>query len=414
MIERLVVCGLGKLGSPIAASFAAAGVDVTGYDLNVDKVSAINRGLPPVDEPGLAASIRKSWTVQRLRATTDAARAVEGTQACIFITPTPSLPCGKFDNQYLLDALTRIAQAVYVAKIAPYYFIIASTVTPGSCEKEFFPLLQSLLGDIESEPVAKGRFHLVYKPELIALGTVMRDLADPDVSLVGARDTRAASEVFNLYSRLYYPRLSPKIIETTIMSLVEAELAKISLNCAITMKISFANQVSMVAQRLGADARKILDFVGSDSRIGKKALRPGMPFGGPCFPRDNRMFQYVADKVSVEPHLASATDKTNEDLLQYILGLIPQTGDIGILGIAYKAGTAVTEESAGLMLRDILLIEKREVKIHDPLMFPNYLKDVLDCHTIIVTMDSSEYRDLRFRSDQFIIDPMGVTGMEKT
>lgn len=413
MIERLCVAGLGKLGSPIAASFAVAGVDVTGYDLDVEKVSAINRGLPPVDEPGLAAAIKKAWTVQKLRATTDAARAVEGTQACIFITPTPSLPDGQFDNKYLTDALTRIAQAVHVAKIAPYYFIIASTVTPGSCDKEFIPLLQTLLGDIESEPVTKGRFHLIYKPELIALGTVMRDLADPDVALVGAQDSTAGSEVFNLYSRLYYPCLSPKTIETTIMSLVEAELAKISLNCAITMKISFANQISMVAERLGADARKILHFVGSDSRIGRKALRPGMPFGGPCFPRDNRMFQYVAEKVSVEPHLASATYKINEDVLQYILGLIPQTGDIGILGIAYKAGTTVIEESAGLMLRDVLLIEKREVKIHDPLLFPNYLKDVLDCHTIIVTMDSREYRELRFRSDQFVIDPMGIAGKTK-
>src|SRR5205823_11854328 len=96
------------------------------------------------------------------------------------------------------------------------------------------------------------------------------------------------------------------------MSLVEAELAKISLNCAITMKISFANQVGMVANKLKADAHAILDFVGRDTRIGAKALRSGMPYGGPCFPRDNRNFQHVASKVGLTAPLAAATDAINE------------------------------------------------------------------------------------------------------
>ena len=98
------------------------------------------------------------------------------------------------------------------------------------------------------------------------------------------------------------------------MSLIEAELAKITLNCALTMKISLANQLYLVAQKVGADADKIMDAVGSDPRIGDAYLSPGAPYGGPCLPRDNAMFRYFAKRAGVEAHLSAAADAINEAL----------------------------------------------------------------------------------------------------
>lgn len=398
IINHLAICGLGKLGSPIAASFARAGLNVIGYDLDEEKVNALIRGLAPVDELGLQEAI--SACRSHLTATPSASMAVAGSDACIFVTPTPSLPDGSFSNQYLLAGIGKIAPAV---GDRDYIFIIASTVTPGSCENILLPAIR-----LHSEKI-----RLVYKPEFIALGTVMHDLANPDVGLIGAADDRTSADVFLLYARLQQGLNSHECVEFKMMTLLEAELAKISLNCAITMKISFANQVSMVAQQLGANAHTILDFVGRDSRVGKKALRPGMPFGGPCFPRDNRMFQYAAKKVGIIPHLAMATDWINEDMLRYILRCIPENGDIGILGLAYKAGTAITEESAGIALKTALMDSGRTVKVHDPLVSPQGLEEVLACRTIVITTDCAEYRALEFGPGKTLIDPLCITETQK-
>jgi UDPglucose 6-dehydrogenase len=376
---------------------------VIGYDLDAAKVHAVNHGHAPVQEPDLEEAVSSAGLF--LRATTDPEEAVRSTDACIFVAPTPSLPDGSFDNQYLLNGIDKIASAVCreqrdlvrAGVRLPYIFIIASTITPGSCEEVLLPAIRKYSGHIA----------LVYKPELIALGTVMHDLANPDVALLGASDQQAAKEVSLLYARLQGID-SHRPVEFTYMSFIEAELAKISLNCAITMKISFANQVGMVARQLGADPHTILDFIGRDSRVGNKALKPGMPFGGPCFPRDNRMFQHIAEKVGIIPHLAIATDRINQNLLQYILDLIPVDGYVGILGLAYKTGTAITEEAAGILLVESLRTKGRTVKVHDPLLAPHDLNKALACPTIIVTMDCPEYRELEIEPGKILVDPMNV------
>ncbi len=391
MNNHITVAGCGKLGACIAVSFAQAGLQVTGYDLDSNKVQAINDGRPPVEEPGLAEAIVKAGS--RLTATTDVDVAVQDSSACIFITPTPSLPDGSFDNTYLLAAIDKVAGAVSRHK-NPFLFIIASTVTPGSCDKVLLPAIQRHLGK---------NVHLVYKPEFIALGTVMRDLANPDVSLFGARDWRDLLDAQSLYSHL-----TDQDCKYHNMSLLEAELAKISLNCAITMKISFANQVGMVAEKLGVNPHVILNMIGSDSRVGPKALRYGLPYSGPCFPRDARMFQYVAEQAGITPHLAIATDRINRDILQFIFDQVPTDGDIGILGFGYKAGATLAEESAGLLLKLMLETRGRTVKVHDPTIAHDCLEDVLACRTVIVASDCPEYRDLAIDAET-VIDPMGIT-----
>ena len=394
MVNHLCVLGLGRLGLPLAVSFARTGLQVTGYDLDRMKVHHVNGKCSPIQEPELEVAIQKTGPF--LNATTDPQEAVGSTEACIFVAPTPSLADGSFSNHHLLDGIAAIANAVSEQnRKSPYFFIIASTVTPGSCEKILLPAIQQHSANIQ----------LVYKPELIALGTVMRDLVHPDIGLIGANDKAAAEEVFRLYSRL-------QLCDFQSMSLVEAELAKISLNCAITMKISFANQVGMVAKQLGADPHMILNFIGRDSRIGHKALQPGLSYGGPCFPRDNRMFQCVAKKAGITAHLAAATDAINETMLKFILAQIPVNGDVGILGLAYKAGTAITEESAGMALMTELRAMGRTVRVHDPLIMAEHLEEVLASRTIIVTIDSAEYRGLQVKPGQFLIDPMRITEKE--
>ncbi len=139
------------------------------------------------------------------------------------------------------------------------------------------------------------------------------------------------------------------------MSIISAELTKISVNSYITMKISFTNQLRMIAEQFPkADINTILDAIGTDTRIGKKYLRAGLSFGGPCFPRDNRLLAYAARQVGMQAPLAEASDKTNEltksNLLEKVRKLVPAGGTVLVLGVSYKPDTYITEESAGLHL----------------------------------------------------------------
>jgi UDPglucose 6-dehydrogenase len=393
-MRGISVCGLGKLGAPIAAVFAASEVPVIGYDLDAARVRAINQFVLPLCEPEMAEYLGLDEVQRNLRATTNISEAVHRSDVCMFVTPTPSLPNGAFDHSRLLSAITTYAREIARQRKSNYLFIVNSTVVPGFLDREVRPVLDRLL---ES-------YKLAYKPEFIALGTVLRDLCNPDVLLIGQDSEETGLMVEKLYRLMVFQNPPAKR-----MSLIEAELAKISLNCAVTMKISFANQVGLVAEALGADPCRVLDAVGADRRIGPLALKPGLPFGGPCFPRDNRMFQFVAAAAGERAPLAEATDVMNRRMLRVMLDRVLPDGEVGILGLAYKPGTHVTDESAGAWWRQALTSRGRRVRAHDvSAAHAHTLEEVLACPTVIVACAWPEYSALPVRPGTKLIDPMGV------
>jgi UDPglucose 6-dehydrogenase len=399
-MNRIAVCGLGKLGSPIAVAFAASEVPVIGFDVDVCKVKKINACQAPVDEPELQAYLDLNEVRTNLKATNDIEEAVKQSDACMFVTPTPSLPTGAFDHTLLSIAIDNVVHEVARQRKRKYVFVINSTVMPRFLNDQVLPLLRRFLGSLG--------FGLAYKPEFIALGTVIRDLHYPDVLLIGQDTEETGMSVERLYRQMVLHDCQARR-----MKLVEAELAKISLNCAVTMKISFANQVGAVAACLGADPLKVLGAVGFDRRIGHAALRPGLPFGGPCFPRDNRMLQHVALSVGVRAPLSEATDTVNRKLLREILERIPLHGEVGILGLAYKPGTPITDEAAGSWWLQALRSRGRTVKAHDPqAAHPNELEEVLACQTIIIACGWPEYKRITVRPGTVVIDPAGETVVE--
>jgi UDPglucose 6-dehydrogenase len=351
-----------------------------------------------VSEPDLGDYMEQVSVKKTLQGTSNASFAVANSDACLFVTPTPSLPDGAFDHTALLKAFAAIAVEVQRQHRRKYVFVVTSTVTPGFMGDQALPMLRRVF---ENE----GPFCLAYKPEFIALGTVLNDLHNPDVVLVGASNEETGAGVEKLYRRMIFGKPPAKH-----MRLVDAELAKISLNCAVTMKISFANQVGLVARKLGADPEKVLEAVGADRRIGPLALRAGLPFGGPCFPRDNRMFQHVACLVGERAPLAEATDQMNRRMLRAVLDKVAPHGDVGILGLAYKPGTAVTEDSPGSLWRHTLMSSGRRVKAHDVLAPHDHsVEEVAACPTVIVACAWPEYFSLTFPGKTVLIDPFRAT-----
>jgi len=414
-IQSISVFGLGKLGACIAATFAARGFPVLGVDVDPAKIQKINAGLPPVDEPLLAETIAAGHG--RLRATDDVRQAA-ATDASFFIPPSPSLPDGSFSNEFLLRAMQSAAQALRQAGKKQHLFVCSSTTTPGAMDSVLIPMLEKETGGLCGKD-----FGVCYNPEFIALGNVVNGLLEPDLVLIGESDPASGTALEELYKK--YNRNQPKIAR---MSILSAELTKISVNSYITMKISFTNQLRLIADKLPqADIHDVLAAIGSDSRIGHKYLRAGLSFGGPCFPRDNRLLAFTARQLGLTAPLAEASDRVNEQtkesLLETVNALTKPGDTVAVLGLAYKPDTYIVEESAGLHLAQHLKRHGRRVLVHDyaaapansPSLFefeildkPESLRERSDVQVAILCCPWPGYKAIHFHPQTKVIAPWKI------
>jgi UDPglucose 6-dehydrogenase len=354
---RVAVVGLGKLGAPLAAVLASKGNDVLGIDVNPEAVRLLNEGRPPVEEPGLQALI--SASADRLRATTDL-RSAATAHVTILLVPTPSDERGAFMNDYLLAAVNEVGRGL-AQRDDFHVVVVGSTVMPGSCEADIRSALERASGRRVGDTLG-----LCYSPEFIALGNVIRDMLEPDMVLIGESDPRAGDLLEGLYKGVC--ENDPPFRR---MSLVNAELTKIAVNTYVTMKISYANALADMCERLpGSDVEVVTNALGLDRRIGSKYLRGAIAYGGPCFPRDNKAFAVLARDLGAEPLLAEATDSVNiaqiDRLARIVESRLKIGSGVGILGLAYKPDTVVIDESPGVALARLLGKAGYEVRVYDP------------------------------------------------
>jgi len=411
-IQTASVCGLGKLGACIAATLAQRGFEVVGIDIDAEKVKRINAGQPPVEEPRLAETITAGRS--RLRATEDYRDAV-ATDVTFFIPPSPSLPDGSFSNEFLLRAMQPVAAAVREKGKRGHLFVCSSTTTPGAVDTVLIPMLER-----ETGMVCGRDFGLCYNPEFIALGNVVKGLLEPDMVLIGESDPASGAVLEEMYKK--YNQNKPNIAR---MSIISAELTKISVNSYVTMKISFTNQLRMIADQFPkANIHTILEAIGSDSRVGQKYLRAGLSYGGPCFPRDNRLLAYTARQLGLEAPLAEASDRVNQranlDLFEKVQRLVTKNDTVAVLGLAYKPDTYITEEAAGLFLAQQLKRQGYRVVVHDygaqPANSPNlhefdHLDDPAtlqqrgDIKLAVICCPWPQYRSVKFAAGTKVLTP---------
>lgn len=376
---KISVVGLGKLGSPLAACLASKGFSVVGVDMNPRTVGLINEGKAPVVEPGLDDLI--SSVSDRLAATQDYDTAVLGTDATFIIVPTPSENHGGFSVRYVLEAGEAIGKAMR-KKVGYHLVVLTSTVLPGDTEGQLLPTLEAASGK------KCGRdFGVCYNPEFIALGSVIRDMLNPDLVLIGESDERAGALLENIQRTLC--NNAPHFAH---MSFVNAELSKLAVNTFVTTKISYANMLAEVCERLpGASVDEVTSAIGLDSRIGRKYLKGAAAYGGPCFPRDNLAFAHLAREVGAQPILAEATHLTNLAQVSRLAGIVqahlPEGGTVGILGLAYKPSTPVAEESPGVKLAERLLKIGKRVVVYDP-QAGGTARSILDGAALFATSSS--------------------------
>ena len=358
-LPRINVVGLGKLGAPLAAVLASRGFGVIGLDVNKTLVDALNAGSMPIIEPQLNELIAANR--ERLSATTDANRAVQESDASFVIVPTPSDQTGFFSNRFVLQAMATLGKALR-GKPGYHMVVITSTVMPGSTGGEIKAALEAA-----SDRKVGPEIGLCYNPEFIALGSVVRDMLYPDSILIGESDAKAGDMLQAIYLQMCEKR--PPVQR---MNWVSAELTKISVNTYVTTKISYANMLADICDRLpGADVDVVTKALGADTRIGEKYLKGAMGYGGPCFPRDNVAFAALARKLGARADVAEATDRINNyqvDRLSSLVSKFAKSGTrIALLGLSYKPQTPVVEESHSVKLAARLADAGYIVTVHDPL-----------------------------------------------
>ncbi len=352
---RVSVFGLGYVGSVSAASFANDGHEVVGVDVNPDKVRAINEGRSPIVEPGLDELLKRGADEKRLRATTNTAEAVHGTDLSLICVGTPSRKNGSLDLSYLERVCEQIGEAIKT-KDAYHVVVVRSTVLPGTTHGVVIPALERQSGKKYGEG-----FGVAVNPEFLREGTAIKDFRQPPLTLVGHNHAADAAPTKALYETIEAPLFST--------SIRVAEMMKYTSNAWHAVKVVFANEIGNLCKRVGVDSHEVMDIFCKDEKLNLSPyyLKPGVAFGGSCLPKDVRAMQYRAKEVDLDMPLINSLLNSNRLQVQHAIDQIVDTGKkkIGLLGFSFKAGTDDLRESPMVILAEALLGKGYQLCIYD-------------------------------------------------
>ena len=337
---KIGLIGAGRLGICLALLIERAGYEVLVSDIRPDYVDALNKKKIVTEEPDVQWLLKQT---ERFEATWDNRRVIDECDFIICLVATPSLNDGSYDISSVWNVVEDFKKSE--AKLNGKTLVIGCTTNPGDCKKF-------------SDELSYFGVNVVYNPEFIAQGTIIRDLQNADMVLIGGADDDTYAFMQNLYSKIQArpPRWGR-------MSTTAAELVKIAVNCFVTTKISYANMVGQVMIGAGLDEEidTVLQAIGDDSRIGNKYLKFGYGFGGPCLPRDNRAFASFASKVGVKYNLGETTDNFNDEhakfLCNYYLSKNKDSKPFYFRYVSYKEGTDILTESQQYRLCEDLLYQ---------------------------------------------------------
>lgn len=411
--------GLGKLGLPLAALFANGGNRVFGIDRDASLVRSLKDRTFSSSEPELGELIAAAGENLSFHEANAA-----WTDTSIIQVPTPSNRTAPEFSAVHVEQAVRSACRAAQAHLQPgqvHLIVVASTLMPGAMER----IVEPIVRDFSEQ--GSGRIVCAYVPDLVAVGEVIRGFRQPPALMIGANDTEALDTATELYATVVgpdVPRLS--------LNIREAEMAKVAWDFFLCMKIEYANLVARIADGLGGmDAERILNCIGQDPRIGNRFLKPGMPFGGPCFPRDVDAMIALCQGQVTDSGLAASVRRGNSLHIDHIVDALCQAnpGTVAILGLSFKAGTAVTADSPSFMVMERLVERGVGVLAFD--RYPQAMealsgigwagsieraKDLDDaCNradAILVAVDDELYASVgeKASADVRIVDPWGRVG----
>ena len=353
---RISVLGLGYVGTVSAACLAERGHVVIGTDKAEAKVDAIHAGRSPIIERDIGELVERAVKRGNLTATTDASEAIRSTDMSIVCVGTPSQPNGAVSVHAVEAISNEIGEAIR-SKSTRHEIVIRSTVVPGTTRGVVLPRLIGASGKLPGDA-----YGIAFNPEFMREGTSVADFNTPPKTIVGPFDEASGAAVLSLYSDLPGPKITTKI-ET-------AELAKYVDNAWHALKVTFANEIGVLAGALNIDSHEIMRIFCEDTRlnISTAYLRPGFAFGGSCLPKDLRALTYLARKLDLSlPVLNHILDSNRMIVDRGVNWILAQSKKrIAFLGISFKSGTDDVRESPFVELVEQILGKGCKVRIFDP------------------------------------------------
>ena len=330
---NISVIGIGRLGLCFSMTLESGGYNVVGCDINEEYVKSINSKTFFSHEPGLNDKLEKS---KNFVATTSLTRTIEHANILFVTVASFSEPDGRYDVSQVdsvVDSIVDLGNQ-QVRK----HLIICTNVNPA-------------YSDTVHKRLEQYNWDVSFNPETIAQGTILKNQSNPDCIYVGSDSDDLAFEIIEIYNNICENK--PSI---HAMDRLSAELTKVSLNCFLTCKISFANMVGDLADKIGASPEKVLEAVGSDSRVNNKFFKYGFGWGGPCFPRDTSAFIRLAATNDMPSDMCDASTSVNEKHLNYQVDAFLKQNEKNYStdSVTYKKGTIILEESQQLKFAEKL------------------------------------------------------------
>ena len=341
---KIGLIGAGRLGICLALLIEKAGLDVIASDVREDYIENLQSKVIFTSEPQVQDYLSQSKNIEF---TTDNQKLIDESDIIFTLVQTPSLEDGSYD----VSAVWKVVEDLKKSNIEGKSFVVGCTTNPGDCDE-----FQKALG-----------IDVYYNPEFIAQGSIIKDLQNADMVLLGGKGKHT-----EVLEHLYYTiQLDYKDAKVHTMSAKAAELTKIAVNCFLTTKISYANMIGEVLalSKLDDEIDTVLNAIGSDSRVGTKYLNFGFGFGGPCFPRDNRAFAAHAKSVGVQHNIGFTTDAFNEEhadfLKEFFIHKNKDHLPFAFKYLTYKPGIDILTESQQYRLCLDLLNEGYKVYCMD-------------------------------------------------
>jgi UDPglucose 6-dehydrogenase len=356
---KVTVFGSGYVGLVTGACLAEVGNEVVCMDVDSRKIDMLNQGEIPIYEPGLEEMVTRNAKAGRLSFTTDVAQAVSHGLFQFIAVGTPPDEDGSADLQYVLAVAESIATNMQEYRVV----VDKSTVPVGTADKVRGRINQTL------ESLGKQvEFDVVSNPEFLKEGAALDDFMKPDRIIIGADNPRTTELLRALYAP--FNRNHDRLVAMDIRS---AELTKYAANAILATKISFMNELSNLAERLGADIEEVRRGIGADTRIGYSFIYPGCGYGGSCFPKDVKALERTAREVGYNAELLSAVEAVNYRQKQVLFDKIQRhyKGDVkgktfALWGLSFKPNTDDMREASSRVLMEALWAAGAKVQAYDP------------------------------------------------
>ena len=363
---KIGLIGAGRLGLCLALLIEDAGYDVLASDVRPDYVKDLNDKKAKSSEPDVQQYLEKASKIQF---TTDNIRVISECDIIFTLVATPSLDDGSYDVSAVWKVVDDFKTASKDVEVFNKSLVIGCTTNPGNCDE--------IREHLNLDPDTFG-VNVFYNPEFIAQGTIIKDVQNADTVLICGDKFITEHKHVTLLKEIF-EKIQSGDCSIHYMSTKAGEIVKIAINTFLTTKISYANTIGQVLalSELDDEIDSVLEAIGNDSRIGKKYLKFGFGFGGPCFPRDNRAFASYANQVGVEFNIGQTTDDFNREHAKFLFSYFTKKNKHNLPfvfpSVAYKKGTDIIEESQQYRLCLDLLDAGHKVHVID-----DSLKDICD------------------------------------